>query len=50
MSVFDLYCWGFDISRLTARELGWVRPDGGPASELAYACQHPSSQFGCDSH
>jgi hypothetical protein len=44
----DLYCWASGVSRLNARELGWLLPDGGAASTVTHVCQSPSSFFGCD--
>ncbi|MDX2009682.1 MAG: hypothetical protein SFW67_05810 [Myxococcaceae bacterium] len=44
----DLYCWSSGISRLNARELGWLLPDGGPAAAVTRTCQSPTSGFGCD--
>jgi hypothetical protein len=44
----DLYCRGAGVSRVNARELGWVLPDGGAASAVTHVCQSPASSFGCD--
>lgn len=44
----DLYCWSSGVSRLNARELGWILPDGGPAPAVTRTCQSPTSAFGCD--
>jgi hypothetical protein len=36
------------LVRLTAREVGWLEPDGGPASAAPACITWPGSQFPCD--
>lgn len=46
----NLYCGSGsgDLVRLTAREVGWLDPDGGPATTSPSCTSWPGSQFGCD--
>lgn len=44
----DLFCAGGSLSRLTARELGWVLPDGGAAPQVTHVRQSPTSLFPVD--